>query len=131
MRYVDRYGLPLTAGADAVAAYNRGVGHLLRLEQGALPAIASAVALDPTFALGHAAMALLGHEFCAPVDIAARLRRRQLHARRSTERERSQSRRSSRHLAGDSAPAGPAPRAAPGRRAAAVGGRCRRSRSPA
>src|SRR6478752_7445069 len=74
MRCVDRYGLPLTGGADAVAAYNRGVGNLLRLEEGSLHAVAASVAADPTFALGHAAMALLGHELCAPVHIEARIR---------------------------------------------------------
>ena len=104
MLQVDRYGLALTAGTDAAAAYNRGVGHLLRLERGAVEAVASAVALDPTFALGHAALALLGHEFCAPVDVAARLRDARLHARRSTERERSHVHAVDRHLAGDSAP---------------------------
>ena len=104
MWHVDRYGLALTAGADAVSAYNRGIGHLLRLERGAVEAVASAVAFDPTFALGHAALALLGHEFCAPVDVASRLRDARLHARRSTERERSHVHAVDRHLAGDSAP---------------------------
>ena len=104
MWHVDRYGLALTAGADAVSAYNRGIGHLLRLERGSVEAVASAVAFDPTFALGHAALALLGHEFCAPVDIASRLRDARLHARRSTERERSHVHAVERHLAGDSAP---------------------------
>jgi hypothetical protein len=100
----DRYGLRLTAGAEAVTAYNRGVGQLLRLEQGALPAIASAIALDPTFALGHAALALLGHEFCAPVEVESRLRDARLHARRSTARERSHVDAVVRHVSGDSAP---------------------------
>jgi hypothetical protein len=104
MYNVDRYGLALTAGSDATTAYNRGVGHLLRLEQGALAAIASAVALDPTFALGHAALALLGHELCAPVDVESRLRDARLHARRSTARERSHVDAVERHLAGDPAP---------------------------
>jgi hypothetical protein len=104
MLQVDRYGLALTAGADAVAAYNRGVGHLLRLERGAVEAVASAVVFDPTFALGHAALALLGHEFCAPVDVESRLRDARLHARRSTERERSHVHAVDRHVFGDSAP---------------------------
>ncbi|QWZ09560.1 pyridine nucleotide-disulfide oxidoreductase [Nocardioides panacis] len=104
MGCVDRYGLPLTGGVEAVAAYNRGVGNLLRLEEGALHAVAAAVALDPTFALGHAALALLGHELCAPVDIEARLRDARLHARRSTERERSHVEAVARHVGGDSGP---------------------------
>jgi hypothetical protein len=101
---VDRYGLRLTGGSDAVAAYNRGVGSLLRLEEGALFAVATSVTLDPTFALGHAALALLGHELCAPVDVEARLRDAQLHARRGTERERSHVHAVVRHVAGDSRP---------------------------
>jgi hypothetical protein len=104
MGCVDRYGLPLTGGVDAVAAYNRGVGNLLRLEVGSLHAVAASVALDPTFALAHAALALLGHELCAPVDIDARLRDARLHARRGTDRERSHVEAVARHVAGDSAP---------------------------
>ena len=104
MGCVDRYGLPLTGGADAVAAYNRGVGNLLRLEEGSLHAVAASVALDPTFALGHAAMSLLGHELCAPVDIEARIRDARLHARRSTDRERSHVEAVGRHVEGDSRP---------------------------
>src|SRR4051812_26070299 len=104
MRCVDRHGLPLTGSADAVAAYNRGIGNLLRLEEGSLYAVAASVSLDPTFALGHAAMALLGHELCAPVDIEARVRDATLHARRGTERERSHVHAVARHVAGDSRP---------------------------
>jgi hypothetical protein len=104
MGCVDRYGLPLTGGVDAVAAYNRGVGDLLRLEEGSLIAVATAVVLDPTFALGHAALALLGHELCAPVDIEARLQDARLHVRRGTDRERSHVEAVARHIGGDSAP---------------------------
>ncbi len=104
MGCVDLYGQRLTGGADAVAAYNRGVGSLLRLEEGSLHAVAASLTLDPTFALGHAALALLGHEFCAPVDIEARLRDAALHARRSTERERSHVAAVTAHVGGDSGP---------------------------
>jgi len=104
MGCVDRYGLGLTGSADAVAAYNRGVEHLLRLEEGSLAAVACAVTLDPTFALGHAALALLGHEMCAPVDIEARLRDAQLHASHVTARERSHVTAVVRHVEGDSEP---------------------------
>ncbi|MGZ4429749.1 MAG: pyridine nucleotide-disulfide oxidoreductase [Nocardioidaceae bacterium] len=105
MRCVDLYGLPLTGGTDAVAAYNHGVGCLLRLEEGSVRALAASLALDPTFALGHAGLALLGHEMCAPVDVAARLRDARLHAQRSTARERSHVEAVARHvLHGDSAP---------------------------
>ena len=104
MGCVDLYGQPLTGGVDAVAAYNRGVGSLLRLEEGALHAVAASLTLDPTFALGHAALALLGHELCAPVDVEARLRDAALHARRSTERERSHVAAVAAHVRGDSRP---------------------------
>ncbi len=101
---LDRYGLPLTGGADAVESYNRGVGHVLRLEEGGLHAVAASIAIDPTFALGHAALALLGHELCAPVDIDARLADATLHARRGTDRERSHVHSVTRHILGDSRP---------------------------
>src|SRR3954449_9986470 len=87
MRTVDRSGLALTGSHEAVCAYNRGVDALLRLHRDGVRTVAASVALDPTFALGHAAMALLGHELCAPVDVEARLRDARLHARRSTDGE--------------------------------------------
>ncbi|MGH3587587.1 MAG: hypothetical protein ACRDQ0_14800 [Pseudonocardia sp.] len=104
MRCVDRYGLALTGSAEAVPAYNRGVGALLRVQTGALEGISASITRDPTFALGHAALALLGHEFCAPVNIPARLRDAELHARRGTARERSHVHAVVRHIQGDSGP---------------------------
>ena len=104
MGRVDLYGLTLTGSAEAVETYNRGVAALLRLEKGALPALAASLTHDPTFALGHAALALLGHELCAPVDVEARLRDAQLHARRSTDRERSHVHAVAGQLRGDSRP---------------------------
>jgi len=104
MRCRDLYGYPLTTSPEAAAAYNRGLGHLLRLRTGAVEALATSVALDPTFALGHAALALLGHEMCAPVDVRARLQDAVLHSARSTERERSHVHAVAAHLRGDSRP---------------------------
>lgn len=104
MLATDCYGLALSGSADAVRAYNQGVGALLRVQKGALAAVGSSVALDPTFALGHAALALLGYEFCAPVDIHARLAAAELHSRRATERERSHVHAVAAHVRGDSAP---------------------------
>ena len=104
MSCVDGYGLALTGSTEAVSAYNHGVGALLRVQTGALESISASITLDPTFALGHAALALLGHEFCAPVDISARLRAAKLHARRSTARERSHVYAVTRHIQGDSRP---------------------------
>lgn len=77
---------------------------VLRLRSGALSSLASSVAHDPTFALGHAALALLGVELCAEVDVQARLRDASLHAGRATERERSHVHAVLRHVAGDSQP---------------------------
>jgi hypothetical protein len=85
----DRYGYALTTGPEAAAAYNDGIGDLLALRVGAAPKVARSVVHDPTFALGHAALALLGHELSAAVDVAARLRAAERHAGRGTGRERS------------------------------------------
>ncbi len=66
--------------------------------------MAASIAHDPTFALGHASLALLGHELCAEVDVAARLRDASLHAARGTERERSHVHAVVSHVTGDSRP---------------------------
>jgi hypothetical protein len=58
----DRYGLRLSTNADAAEAYRLGVDRVLLLAEGAVAQLESAVALDPGFALGHAALALLGTE---------------------------------------------------------------------
>jgi len=100
----DHYGYTLTTSAEAAAAYTRGVLDILRLRAGALEHIAEAIVHDPGFALGHAALALLGHEMCAPVDVDARLRQAQLHAVGATERERSHIQAIAAHLRGDARP---------------------------
>lgn len=100
----DRYGYPLTCSPEAAAAYNRGVDHLLRLTSGAERAVATAIALDPTFALGHATLALLGHEMCAAVDVDARVRDALTLAPRATERERRHVHAVAAHIRGDSRP---------------------------
>ncbi|MFC4784908.1 pyridine nucleotide-disulfide oxidoreductase [Nocardioides sp. MAHUQ-72] len=100
----DRYGYELTASREAAAAYDRGLGRLLRLQEGAVDAFAGSIAHDPTFALGHAALALLGHEMCAPVDVPARLRQAEHLAHRASDRERSHVHAVVRHVRGDSAP---------------------------
>lgn len=104
MPEVDCYGLTLTGSAEAARAYRRGLDAVLSLTGGSVEAMAASITHDPTFALGHAALALLGHEFCAPVDLSARLRDAQLHARRSTARERSHVHAVVRHIGGDSRP---------------------------
>jgi hypothetical protein len=104
MRCRDRYGYELTCSPDAAAAYDRGMGDLLRLRHGAAEQVATALALDPTFALGHATLALLGHETLASVDVAARLRDARTLAARASERERSHVHAVLAHLDGDPQP---------------------------
>ncbi len=100
----DLYDLRLTTSPAAGTAYNRGVRNLLRVHTGGLAGVAESVALDPTFAVGHATLALLGHEFCAPVDIESRLRAAARHAPRAQQRERSHVHAITAHIHGDPAP---------------------------
>ncbi|QMU76615.1 hypothetical protein GXW83_13550 [Streptacidiphilus sp. PB12-B1b] len=69
----DPYGLPLTTTAEAAGAYNQGLLRFLRVQTGADRLIAQAVRADPGFALGHAALALLGHAGAADTDVPAAL----------------------------------------------------------
>jgi hypothetical protein len=85
----DRYGYALSTGREAAAAYNDGIGDLLTLRTGAAGRVARSIVHDPTFALGHAALALLGHELSAAVDVDARLLAAERHVVRGTDRERS------------------------------------------
>lgn len=100
----DLYGLSLSTSSAAATAYNAGVSALLRVQEGGLLDISQSIAHDPTFALGHAGLALLGHEYGAAVDVDARLAAARLHARRATERERSHVHAVVSHVAGDSQP---------------------------
>ena len=74
-------------------------------KSGALASVAASIAHDPTFALGHAALALLGHELCAEVDIQRPAARR-LAARRARAPSASAATCTpwSRHVRGDSRP---------------------------
>ena len=67
----------LTTSVEAAQAYRAGNW-------------VEALALDPTFALAHATLALVGHEQGVPVDICARIHDAELHARRSSREERCQ-----------------------------------------
>ncbi|HET9944147.1 MAG TPA: FAD/NAD(P)-binding protein, partial [Actinomycetes bacterium] len=58
----DLMGLPLTTTVEAAAAYNRGLDALMHVQSGAAEAFLDAVRIDPDFAAGHAALAMLGHE---------------------------------------------------------------------
>ncbi|WP_435223325.1 FAD/NAD(P)-binding protein [Streptomyces sp. Tue6028] len=89
-RPVDAQGLALSTHAEAASAYRTGLDRVLRVRAGAEDAFERAVALDPGFALGHAALALLGHECGAAVDVPRELADAQRSARdRADERERS------------------------------------------
>ena len=70
----DPLGLPLSTTSDAAAAYNAGLERLMLLQDGAEEKIREATELDPTFALAHAALAMLGHESGAHTDVAASLK---------------------------------------------------------
>ncbi|WP_211349120.1 pyridine nucleotide-disulfide oxidoreductase [Nocardioides litoris] len=100
----DRYGLALTTGPEAAAAYCRGLDDLLCLRSGSAGAFAASIVLDPTFALGHAALALVGHDLCVEVDVVSRMRDAERWADRGTERERSHVAAVLAHLRGDSRP---------------------------
>jgi uncharacterized NAD(P)/FAD-binding protein YdhS len=89
-RPADAHGLPLSTHAEAAAAHRTGLERVLKVRAGAEDAFARSVALDPGFALGHAALALLGHECGADVDVPRALADAQRCAReRADERERS------------------------------------------
>jgi uncharacterized NAD(P)/FAD-binding protein YdhS len=86
----DPLGLPLSTTAEAAAAYNAALEHLMRLQSGAEHKLLEAVGLDPGFAVAHAALAMLGHEGGAAVDVSA-----SLECARQAARERSDDRESS------------------------------------
>lgn len=100
----DTYGYALSTGPEAAAAYNHGISDLLRLRTGAVDSVARSIVHDPRFALGHAALALFGHELCAAVDVAARLRDAERHVAHGTQRERSHVHAVVSHVRGDSRP---------------------------
>lgn len=100
----DLYGLTLSTSGRAADAYNRGTQALLKVQRGGLLGLSESISHDPTFALGHAGLALLGFEYGAAVDVDSRLAAARLHARRGTDRERSHVHAVECHIAGDSAP---------------------------
>jgi hypothetical protein len=84
----DRYGLPLSTTPRAAAAYVRAVDGMLRLHPGPERHLHEALAADPEFALGHAALGLLHHQRGEPAAASSRLRRAVATAGRLTPRER-------------------------------------------
>lgn len=86
----DLLGLPLSTTAEAAAAYNAGLERVMRLQAGGEELIREATLADPGFAVGHAALAMLGHEAGADADVAAALvAARDAVARRGDARETS------------------------------------------
>jgi len=84
----DPYGLPLTATPAAARSYVAALQRVLSLRAGAQAALEESVALDPDFALGHATLALVGHEWGGAVDVEQCLRQAQA-SPPGDERERS------------------------------------------
>ena len=105
----DPLGLPLSTTAEAAAAYNAGLERLMRLQSGAEEKLPGGRRRStPASPLAHAALAMLGHEAGAGVDVTASLeaaRAGRAHARRR-------------------------PRAQPGRRRRAAGSRTYAARAP-
>ncbi|MDT9687123.1 FAD/NAD(P)-binding protein [Streptomyces sp. P9(2023)] len=89
-RPTDQFGLPLTTHAAAAAAFRSGLGRVVTVRAKAAEAFARATTLDPGFALGHAALALLGHECGEDLDVHRELADAQRSvAERGDDRERS------------------------------------------
>jgi tetratricopeptide (TPR) repeat protein len=72
-RPTDTSGFPLSTHAAAATAYRLGVDRLLKVRAGAPQAFRRSAALDPGFALAHAALALIGHECGDDVDVSRAL----------------------------------------------------------
>ncbi|MET9410838.1 FAD/NAD(P)-binding protein [Streptomyces sp. NPDC002935] len=86
----DRYGLRLSTGAEAAKLYGRALERILAGRAGAGALLNEAVGVDPGFAVGHATLALLGHECGGAADASVALAAaRRAASRRADERERS------------------------------------------
>ncbi|RSM44900.1 adenylyl-sulfate kinase [Amycolatopsis balhimycina DSM 5908] len=85
----DRYGLTLSTTREAAAAFTDGVERVLRGQHHALERFVAATEADPGFALGHAALGLLGLEGGGQVDVGRHLRAAREAVRGADARERS------------------------------------------
>jgi uncharacterized NAD(P)/FAD-binding protein YdhS len=65
----DPFDLPLSTTPEAADAWCRALDAICSLRGGAAQALGEAVQADPGFAIAHAALALVGHEWGAPVDV--------------------------------------------------------------
>ncbi|WP_063766942.1 FAD/NAD(P)-binding protein [Streptomyces sp. NRRL S-813] len=89
-RPADRYGQRLSTTPEAALLYERALERILAGSLGAEALLREAVGIDPGFAVGHAALALLGHEGPGGGHAFGALEAAvQAAARRSDERERS------------------------------------------
>jgi uncharacterized NAD(P)/FAD-binding protein YdhS len=70
----DRYGLTVSTTPEAAEHWSHALHAICTLESGADRSLREAVLVDPGFAMGHAALALIGHEWGAPIDVEASLR---------------------------------------------------------
>jgi hypothetical protein len=85
----DLYDLPLSTTPGAAEQFRDAQLRLLRVQTGVAAPLQRAVALDPEFALGHAVLALVGHDLDLPIDTVAHLRAALGSADRANARERS------------------------------------------
>ncbi|HEX3908191.1 MAG TPA: FAD/NAD(P)-binding protein [Mycobacteriales bacterium] len=74
-RPTDPYGLPLSTTDEAATQWCTALDAVRRLQGGAEQALESAVEADPGFAMGHAALALVGYEWGVELDVTAALTR--------------------------------------------------------
>ena len=84
----DLYGLPLSTSSEVADLYNDALGRILRTESDAHQPLLAGVEMDPDFAMGHLALAVLSHEFGGDETTRKYLKRAQELAPHSTKRER-------------------------------------------
>ena len=85
----DLYDLPLSTTPAAAEQFRDAQLRLLRLQTEVVAPLQRAVALDPDFALGHAMLAVVGHDLDLPIDPVTRMRAALASGGRATARERS------------------------------------------
>lgn len=90
LRPTDRYGQRLSTSPEAAELYDRALERILAGSRGAEALLSEAVSVDPGFAVGHAALALLGHECGSAEETPPALASaRRAAAARADDRERS------------------------------------------
>jgi uncharacterized NAD(P)/FAD-binding protein YdhS len=74
LRPRDPYGLALSTTPAAADAWCRALHSICSLQRDAAESLTEAVEADPGFAIAHAALALVGHEWGGDVDVDTSLR---------------------------------------------------------